>query len=590
MSDNPEIVYRDTRFLADLIEINHEITAILDLDLLLSKIAEVTERFVSYQVFAILLVDETEQELYYRFAIGHPDDVVDSLRVPIGEGVIGTAAAEKRPVVVDDVLTDPRYINVVKGTRSELAVPLISKSKVLGVLDIESPEVGYFHEDQVRMLHLLGSQIAIAIENANVYESERRNRELLTLLYDISLEIASTLDVDELINKIADAVKSTIDYHIFSIMVLDEQRTTLRPRIVFRLNTPAFEKYDVPMGKGLVGTAALENKAVRVGNVSGDDRYINVHRETVSEMVIPLVSKGLVIGVLDLESRNPDYFTDYHQRLLMTLATRISSALVNAELYEKVVANEKRLDNELEIAREVQRQLLPEVVPAFGALELAMSFIPVEHLGGDLYDLIRFDDGRVAITVGDVSGKGAPAALYGALSSGIIRTLATRKYLPAKMLEIVNRSLQQRPIGTQYIVLVYAVFDPETRQITIANSGLPYPVRIRAGACGFLDLAGIPLGLFPDSKYQEETITLEEGEILVFYTDGIVEMTDEDENEFGLKRLAQLVQDLREKTPTEIVAAIDDEVRQFAGCCPSQDDRTMCVMKMGADHLEGVGR
>ena len=581
MSNRPEPGFPDMRFLADLIEINHEITAILDLDLLLSKIAELTERFVSYQVFAILLVDETKQELYYRFALGHPDDVVDSLRVPIGEGIIGTAAAERRPVVVDDVSKDPRYIDVVKTTRSELAVPLISKNKVLGVLDIESPEIGYFHEDQVRMLHLLGSQIAIAIENANVYESELRNRQLLTLLYDISLEMASTLDVDELIDKIAEAVKSTIDYHIFSILLVDEQRRRLRPRIVFRLNTQAFEKYDVPMGKGLVGEAALENKAVRVGDVSGDERYINVHSETVSEMVIPLVSKGQVIGVLDLESRKKDYFTDYHQRLLMTLASRISSALVNAELYEKVVADEKRLDDELAIAREIQRQLLPNVIPSFGALEMAVSFIPVAHLGGDLYDMIRFDDGRVAITVGDVSGKGAPAALYGALSSGVIRTRATQKYLPARMLELVNQSLQQRPIATQYIALVYSVYDPETRQITIANSGLPYPIRIREGSCGFLDLAGIPLGLFPDSKYQEQTITLNEGEILVFYTDGFVEMTDEDGNEFGLERLAQLVRDLRDKTPRQIVAGIDDQIREFAGCCPSQDDRTLFVMKMG---------
>ena len=187
MSKKPELGYRDTRFLADLIEINHEITAILDLDLLLNKIAELTQRFVSYQVFAILLVDETNQELYYRFAIGHPDEAIDTLRVPIGHGIIGTAVAERRPVVVDDVSEDSRYIDVVKTTRSELAVPLISKNRVLGVLDIESPEVGYFREEQVRMLHLLGSQIAIAIENANLYESERRNRELLTLLYDISL-------------------------------------------------------------------------------------------------------------------------------------------------------------------------------------------------------------------------------------------------------------------------------------------------------------------------------------------------------------------------------------------------------------------
>ena len=585
MSKNPELGFRDTRFLADLIEINHEITAILDLDLLLNKIAELTQRFVQYQVFAILLLDEPTQELYYRFAIGHPHEVVDSLRVPIGQGLIGTAAKERRPVVVDDVSADSRYINVVSATRSELAVPLISKNRVMGVLDIESPEVGYFREEQVRMLHLLGSQIAIAIENANLYESERRNRELLTLLYDISLEMASTLDVDELINKIADAIKSSIDYHIFSLMLLDEETGRLRPRIVFRPDTQTFEKFDVALGKGLVGTAALENKPIRVGDVSEDPRYINVHPETVSEMVIPLGNKGRVIGVLDLESRRKDNFTEYDQRLLLTLASRIASALVNAELYEKVVANEQRLDHELEIAREIQRQLLPDELPSLGPLALAVSFIPVAHLGGDLYDVIRFDDGRVAITVGDVAGKGAPAALYGALASGIIRTRAARKYLPAQMLEMVNKTLQQRPIATQYVALVYAVYDPENRQITVANSGLPYPIRIRKDSCGFLDLSGIPLGLFPDSTYQEKSITLEDGDLLVFYSDGIAEMRDKAGEEFGLKRLAQVVRDHRDRDPEGVIEAVGEAVRQFSGNGPASDDRTLFVMKMGGDEI-----
>ena len=354
MSQKPELHFSDTRFLSDILEINHEITAILDLDPLLKKIAETTRGFIPYQVFAILLVDESTDELFYRFSMGHPEEVVDNLRVPIGQGIIGTAAKERRPVVVDDVSEDSRYINVVAGTRSELAVPLISKGRVLGVLDIESPEVGFFREEQVRMLDLLASQIAIAIENANLYESERRNHERLSLLRDISLEIASTLEVEQVINKIAEGVKSTVDYHIFSILQLDESKNMLRPRMVFRHDEQAHEKYDVPLGQGLIGIAALQNQAVRVGDVSNDSRYINVHSETVSEMVIPLAYKGRVIGALDLESPKPNHFTEYDERLLMTLATRIASALVNAELYEKVAENERRLDNELEIAREIQ--------------------------------------------------------------------------------------------------------------------------------------------------------------------------------------------------------------------------------------------
>src|SRR5499427_3055704 len=262
------------QLLSTLIEINREITSILDLDQLLKKIAELTNRIVPYEIFAIFLVDDEKQDLYLRFAIGHPPEVVRNLRIKLGEGVTGTAAMERTTVVVDDVRKYPRYIEAVKSARSELAVPLVSQDRVVGVLDIESPEPGYFRDDQVKLLNLLASQIAIAIENARVYESERRNRELLALLYDISLEMGSTLEVDELVRKIAATVKQKIDYQTFSIFLLDEKQSLLRPKFVIRYNTLEFQKIGLPLGTGLVGTAAELNQPLRVGDVTKDPRYL----------------------------------------------------------------------------------------------------------------------------------------------------------------------------------------------------------------------------------------------------------------------------------------------------------------------------
>src|SRR5436190_1763333 len=288
----------EKQLLSTLIEINHEITSILNLDELLSKIAELTNRIVPYEIFAIFLVDDDKQELYLRFAIGHPPEVVKNLRIKLGDGVTGTAAMERMTVVVDDVRDYPRYIEAVKHARSELAVPLISKNRVVGVLDIESTEVGYFREEQVRLLNLLASQIAIAIENASVYESERRNRQMLSLLYDASLHMSSTLEVDEVVQRIATAVKSTVNYHIFSIFQLDERSGVLQIKTVIHSNESENRKLTVPLGKGLVGAAAQMNVPVRVGDVSKDERYISVHPETRSEMAVPLAHKGRVIGVI----------------------------------------------------------------------------------------------------------------------------------------------------------------------------------------------------------------------------------------------------------------------------------------------------
>jgi sigma-B regulation protein RsbU (phosphoserine phosphatase) len=570
----------EDRFLSTLIEINHEITSILDLDQLLRKIAELTQTIVPYQIFAILLLDEELQELYYRFAIGHPADAVQNLRIRVGEGLIGAAAGERKPVIVDDVRNDPRYIEAVKAARSELAVPLISKNRVVGVLDIESPEIGYFQEEQVRILSLLASQIAIAIENANVYESERRNREMLALLYNISLDMGSTLELEELVHKIAAAIRTTINYSIFSIYLLDERQGVLRPRVVIRDNSQEHRKMSVPLGTGLVGHAAQSNEPIRAGDVQQDSRYLPVHQETRSELVVPLISKGRVVGVIDLESTQPHYFTEFHQRFLMTLASRIASSLLNAELYARVSENERRMDREMKIAREIQHHLMPEELPSRAPLAMAALFKPVAHLGGDLYDLIEFDDGRLAIVVGDVAGKGAPAALYGALSSGIIRTRAGRKYPPGQMLELVNKTLSQRPIEGQYVALSYAIYDPAGRKITLANSGLPYPLLVHRGQTRFLDLAGIPLGLFPDSRYQELELPLEAGDVLAFYSDGVVESRNENDDDFGLKRLAELFQANHRQSPQEMVAAVNAALEQFVGRTAPHDDRTMIVVKM----------
>jgi phosphoserine phosphatase RsbU/P len=238
------------------------------------------------------------------------------------------------------------------------------------------------------------------------------------------------------------------------------------------------------------------------------------------------------------------------------------------------------MDRELKIAREIQRRLMPDEIPVMPPLTIAVTFKPVAHLGGDLYDFIEFDDGRLAVVLGDVAGKGAPAALYAALSSGVIRTRATRKYPPGQMLELVNKTLYDRPIESQYCALTYAIYDPQTRKLSLANSGLPYPLLVRDGSPRFLDLGGIPVGLFPDSKYEERELELGPSDILVLYSDGLVEARDASNEDFGLKRLAGIVQDHSQDDVQSIVKAINAAVTDFVGGVPMQDDRTMIVLKM----------
>src|SRR5438477_5362069 len=205
-----------------LVEIAEVVNATLDLDTLLKRTAEQVRRVIDYEIFAILLLNEKTQELRIRFQIGHPPEVADRLRVKVGEGVTGLAAKNREAVLVNDVAADPHYIKGVEGVRSELAVPLIVKNKVIGVIDIEASQAGYFTEEHRRLLTLVASRIAAGVENARLYTRVSRQAQTLALLNEISRDLTSILNVDELLQSIAETLTRLIDYQMFSILLLDD--------------------------------------------------------------------------------------------------------------------------------------------------------------------------------------------------------------------------------------------------------------------------------------------------------------------------------------------------------------------------------
>ena len=568
------------RILTAMVDIGKEINAILDLDELLPKIAQLLKGMVDYQIFAIFLLDESGREFFIRFSIGHSPEVVNQVRLKIGEGLIGAAAAERRVLLVGDVSRDPRYIKAYDTVKSELAVPLISKNRVIGVLDIESRKAHFFSSYHRRVFELLGSQIATAIENASFYERTRKQAETLSTLYAISEEMTGILNLESLLKKVAELIKQVIDYEMFAIMLVDERSNILKTRMSFKFDQRTQEKLRVPLGEGLVGLAAAEKKAVRVDNVLEDPRYICCNTETRSEMVIPLIHKERAIGVIDLENRKPGYFTEEHEHILTLLASQIATAIENARLYERVAKQEARMERELQFAREIQYHLVSDEIPHMEGVAIAAEFKPAHILGGDLYDFLPYDGSKLAIAVGDGAGKGAPAALYSAMTSGIIRTRATRQYSPAEMLARVNWSLCQRRIEGRYMTLCYAVWDGTTRALTIANAGLPKPVYCHDGTVELLDVSGVPLGLFDDVVYDERKLQLDPDGTIVFYTDGISEAMNPGDDEFGTERLLETVRKHSDLDPTGLKNVLFEAVREFASGSPQRDDQAVVILKV----------
>src|SRR5579862_4289389 len=238
-----------------LIEVADVLNTTLDLDTLLQRVAEVVKRVINYEIFSILLLNERAQELRIRFQIGHVPDVAERIRVKVGEGVTGRAVKERQAILVDDVATDTHYIEAVARVRSELAVPLINKNKVIGVMDLEAREPGYFKEEHARVLSLIASRIAVSIENARLYTRIVKQAGTLALLNEISRDLTSILNLDQLLKRIGDLLLKVIDYQMFSILLLDPTKTKLVHRFSVRFKENIQIKHDIPVGRGLVGAA-----------------------------------------------------------------------------------------------------------------------------------------------------------------------------------------------------------------------------------------------------------------------------------------------------------------------------------------------
>ncbi|MCJ7501787.1 MAG: GAF domain-containing protein, partial [Acidobacteriia bacterium] len=290
-----------TELLTLLLELSERLNSTLDLDELMVRIAEIVKRVIDYDVFAILLLHEREQELRVRFSLGHPQEVVKSLRIKVGEGIVGRAAQTRRSVLVNDVRQDPTYIQSLPSVQAELAVPLISKNRVIGVLDLEAPWRDFFTEQHQNLLELLAGRIAMAIENARLYRRSVRQARTLQLLNEISRELSSVLVLNELLRKIGTHTKRLIDYHRFSIMLVDEQSETFNAVLSLRQDERLPDKCSVRFGQGIVGAAAASRQTVLVPDTSKDPRYISVNPETRSELAVPLIYRDRVIGVADLE-------------------------------------------------------------------------------------------------------------------------------------------------------------------------------------------------------------------------------------------------------------------------------------------------
>src|SRR5580704_12603410 len=563
-----------------LLEVADVMATSLDLDTTLRRVAEIVRKVIDYEIFAILLLNEKTQELRFRFQIGYPQEFAERSRIKVGEGVTGQAVQLRQAILVDDVTRDPLYIAAIPNVRSELAVPLTTNNRVIGVIDLEAKHPAYFNEEHRRLLTLIASRMAAGIENAQLYTRTTRQARILLLLNEIARELTSILNLDELLGRIAELLRRLIDYQMFSILLLDSSGEKLQHRFSLRFNENVHTKREIALGHGLVGHGAQLNQAILVPDVSKDPRYIEANPETRSELIVPLIYKDKVIGVLDLEHTRRGFFTEDHRRTMMTLAAQVAIAIENARLYEEIARQERRLERDLALARELQMRLLPHARPKLEHLDVAAKFVPARAIGGDLYDFIPYSLSRLGIVIGDVSGKGAPAAIYAALVSGILRSHAPIEPGPAEMLSAVNLSLAERRIEAQFVSLIYSVWDDEHRTLTVSNSGLPRPIHVHAGKNEVIEATGLPLGLFDEAEYDEFKFRMKPGDMFVFFSDGILDARNHRGEMFGRGRVEKIVAECAKKSADCVVDSLFNAVAEFSAGVEAFDDQTVVAIRV----------
>ncbi|MEO8070059.1 MAG: GAF domain-containing SpoIIE family protein phosphatase, partial [Acidobacteriota bacterium] len=551
------------------------------------RIPELISRLIPFDAFAVYFYSERRNRLTLGYAIGYPD-LEPGFLLPESEGLLSRVVTTQQPMVVGDVTTDRDYISIVPGVQSTLAVPLIHKSKSIGALNVLSRERDRYSDRDVAILGQFAAHVATALVNARLFEQQRLDAEAFETLAEIGREVAAVLDLEELLSHIAQLARRLVDYRTFGILLLNEATQELEMKVAVQYGEKvALPK--VPLGEGLIGYAALHKQAVLAPDVSKDPRYIKVVDDVRSELAVPMLVKDRCIGVFDLESPELDAFSKRDVGILTLLASQAAVSIENARLYEELSANEARIDKELRFAKRVQAALLPTQLPKrVKGVDLSVQFAPARELGGDFHDFLVPESNTLIVALGDVSGKGVPAALYSVFAGELVRGRTfRRRYLPersspADVLTSINTILHERQLEEYYCTLCYALFDLKRRTVTLANSGVPYPIHMSGDICTQIEIPGVPLGSFFGVSYDQVSVPLAAGDTFVFCSDGVFEAMNSHGDEFGSARVIEIVKALHTNPAADIVNEIFRAVDEHRDGFAPNDDTTVVALKITA--------
>ncbi|HEX2102905.1 MAG TPA: GAF domain-containing protein [Solirubrobacteraceae bacterium] len=597
MTPEPAAQWRDPR-LSHLQQITDAALAHLALDDLLAALLDRLTQALDTDTAAVLLLDDEGQMLHARAAKGIEEEVEQGVRIPVGRGFAGRIVAERRAVAIPDV-DHADILNPIlrqKGIRSLLGVPLLVDGRPIGVVHVGTLTPRLFDEDDRDLLQLAADRAALAIDHARVYELERAARAAaeaavhrLQSVQRVTDATLAYLSLEELLAELLDRMTEILSADTAAILMLDDEGQMLHARAAKGIEEEVEQGVRIPVGRGFAGRIAAERRPVTIPDVDHADILNPILRQKGirSLLGVPLFVEGRVIGVLHVGTLRHREFTPADRDLLQLAADRAALAIEHARLYEQ-----------RRVTESVQRSLLPDRLERIPGLEVAARYLPAASatgLGGDWYDVFPVGGGRVGVAIGDVVGRGLPAATLMAQLRTALRVYAFDGHGPAEVLERVNRMLAHVAPATM-TTAAYLVLDPEDESVTMGCAGHPPPLVVDpARHAHYLPACGVALGVSRATRYVEERFDVPVGSTLLLYTDGVVEVRGES-LDAGLDRLRALaerhdgVEELCDAIVAEMVGGGSpaDDVAMLAARPVAFGERLITRWPAQADALAGL--
>ena len=567
-----------------LLEAARMFNSTLEYEELVEMVLKLVATAVNSEAALLFRVDHNRSDMKIRFMNCMTDCKMNIFNWELGQGVVGWVTQYKEPVIINDAASDDRvddrfWESTGIKLKSLISVPLIGRGHMIGVIEAMNRLEGEFTEADLDVVMGLANQIAITLDNANLYRQARREALQKNLLFEIGKKLSSSLSLDQVLQEIMTSLRQAIDYNSGGIFIVDCDKGEVDS--IYSVGYDDCTENDIHLkyGQGLVGHVATTGEPIIVDDVTKDQHYIDLHCNTKSEMVVPIKLDGRVIGVFNIESDQLSAYDDDDLSLMSTFASQAAISIERARVHDQLLAGQK-LHEQLNIAREIQQTFLPKDDLKIAGYDIAGRNISSGEVGGDYYDFIKIVEHQIGIAIADVSGKGVPASLLMAAFRASLIAEIRNNYSIRTICEKVNALLCESVKPGNFVTAVYSVLDTKNHVLTFANCGHNLPVLLREdGQVEYLREGGPVMGVTDDATYEERPMYLEVGDLVVMYTDGVVEVFDNDGEEFGLDRLIELLRQNKTKKSAELQKIIHDEVRRWASNDHMFDDFTMIVLK-----------